>query len=212
MYYYDDFGKAFKTELGFHEYLDEIDKRAQWLRIPAKKLRVLTAAEAPDAFMEMPGMRDILEDTKKHTGLLLQCPQGIFPVGKTAVGTLKDRARVKGTALMEVKTAVLASILNECLKVAKGNALLRISEGKVRGVLSGDEADYAIISMPELFMIASAYISAEQEAAFCHGYADHYLAQITWQMSNSELTKTYGELMEEHGKKPFGDIKAMLTT
>ena len=37
MYYYDDFGKAFKTELDFHEYLDEIDGRAQWLRIPANK-------------------------------------------------------------------------------------------------------------------------------------------------------------------------------
>ena len=128
MYYYDDFGKAFETELDFHEYLDEIDKRARWLLIPAKKLRVLTGGGS-------------------------------------------------------------AGYLN-------GNA--------------GDEADYAIISMPELFMIASAYISAEQEAAFCHGYADHYLAQITWQMSNSELTKTYGELMEEQGKKPFGDIKVFI--
>ena len=199
MYYHDDFGKEFNTELHFHEYLDEIDGRARWLRMPAKKLKVLTMEEAPDSLKEMPGMRDILTDTGEHTGLLLQCSQGIFPVGKTAVGTLKDRARIKGSALMEVKTAVLADILNQCLKVAKGNALLRTSEGKVRGVLSGDEADYAIISMPELFMIASAYISAEQEALFCHGYADHYLAQVIWQISNSELTKTYGELMEEHG-------------
>ena len=82
MYYYDDFGKAFKTELDFHEYLDEIDGRAQWLRIPVKKLRVLTMAEAPDALKETPGMGDVLADTKKHTGLLLQCPQGVFPVGQ----------------------------------------------------------------------------------------------------------------------------------
>ncbi|MDE6939201.1 MAG: hypothetical protein K2P28_13695, partial [Lachnospiraceae bacterium] len=210
MYYHDDFGKIFETELDFHEYLAEVDGRAQWLRTPAKQLRVLTTAEAPDAMKETEGMPDILADTKKHTGLLLQCPHGVFPIGKTAVGTLKDRARIKGSALAEVKTAVLADILNKCLKVAKGNALLRISEGKVRGVLSGDEADYAIISMPELFMIASAYISAGQEASFCHGYADHYLAQITWQMSSNDLAKTYGELMEEHGKKPFGDIKVFI--
>ncbi len=38
----------------------------------------------------------------------------------------------------------------------------------------------------------------------------HYLAQITWQMSSNDLTKTYGELMEEHGKKPFGDIKVFI--
>ena len=77
MYYHDDFGKEFKTELHFHEYLDEIDGRAQWFRTPAKKLRVLTMEEAPDTLERAPGMPDILADTKKHTGLLLQCPQGI---------------------------------------------------------------------------------------------------------------------------------------
>ena len=27
MYYYDEFGKEFKDELSFHEYLEEIDER-----------------------------------------------------------------------------------------------------------------------------------------------------------------------------------------
>lgn len=156
MYYYDEFGKEFKDELSFHEYLEEIDERAKWIHIPSRSLSVLTVSGhevlVPD--MEGVNMKDLLADTKKHSGLLLQFPEGMYPLGKTAVSTLKDRARIKGTALMDVKKSVLADILNECLQVAKGDALLRISEGKVRGVLSGDEADYAIISMPKLFMVA----------------------------------------------------------
>lgn len=210
MYYHDDFGKVFENELSFHEYLAEIDGRAAWIRIPSKSLKVLTMEEAPDVLETESEMQNILADTRKHTGLLLQVKDGVYPLGKTAIGTLKDRARIKGSALLEVKTHVLAEILNECLKVAKGNALLRISEGKVRGVMSGDEADYAIIAMPELFMIASAYISTGENAKFSYGYADHYMAQLAWQIGSNEMTKAYGELMEEHGKKPFGEIKIFI--
>lgn len=140
-------------------------------------------------------------------------PQGeryYWVLGKTAVSTLKDRARIKGTALMDVKKSVLADILNECLQVAKGDALLRISEGKVRGVLSGDEADYAIISMPKLFMVASAYISGDRNGEFIYGYADHNMAQITWKIVDQKMTKAYADLMEEHGKKPFGNLQTFI--
>ena len=207
MYYQDDFSKAFQNEMSFHEYLAETDGRAQWIRVPAKSLYVLPMAEAAGVLETEEEKRQIRADTRKHTGLLLQTKKGVYPLGTTAIGTLKDRARIKGTALLEVKTPVFAGILNECLKVAKGNALLRFSEGKVRGTLSGDEADYAIISMPELFMIASAYIHAGQNARFVSGYADHSMAQVTWQLCSRELAEAYGELMEEHGKKPFGEIQ-----
>lgn len=44
MYYYDEFGKEFKDELSFHEYLEEIDERAKWIRIPSRSLSVLTVS------------------------------------------------------------------------------------------------------------------------------------------------------------------------
>lgn len=212
MYYYDDFGKEFKDELSFHEYLEEIDERAKWIRIPSRSLSVLTVSGHEVLVPDMEGvdMKDLLADTKKHSGLLLQFPEGMYPLGKTAVSTLKDRARIKGTALMDVKKSVLADILNECLQVAKGDALLRISEGKVRGVLSGDEADYAIISMPKLFMVASAYISGDRNGEFIYGYADHNMAQITWKIVDQKMTKAYADLMEEHGKKPFGNLQTFI--
>lgn len=44
MYYYDEFGKEFEDELSFHEYLEEIDERAKWVRVPSRSLSVLTVS------------------------------------------------------------------------------------------------------------------------------------------------------------------------
>ena len=38
MYYKDDFYKEFRTEKELCEYLEEIDSRAEWIRITSKKL------------------------------------------------------------------------------------------------------------------------------------------------------------------------------
>ncbi len=73
---------------------------------------------------------------------------------------------------MDVKKSVLADILNECLQVAKGMRFCGSQKVSKGGVLSGDEADYAIISMPKLFMVASAYISGDRNGEFIYGYTE----------------------------------------
>ena len=37
MYYKDDFYKEFQTEKELCEYLEEIDSRAEWIRVTSKK-------------------------------------------------------------------------------------------------------------------------------------------------------------------------------
>lgn len=122
MYYYDEFGKEFKDELSFHEYLEEIDERAKWIRIPSRSLSVLTVSGHEVLVPDMEGvdMKDLLADTKKHSGLLLQFPEGMYPLGKTAVSTLKDRARIKGTALMDVKNRCWRIFLMNACRLRKG--------------------------------------------------------------------------------------------
>ena len=73
-------------------------------------------------------------------------------IGNSAIKSLKGRARIDGKALADVDKKTLAEILNKCLKVARGRALIRFCEGKIRAVLSGDEKDYAIISMPDILL------------------------------------------------------------
>lgn len=54
MYYKDDFYKEFRTEKELCEYLEEIDSRAEWIRITSKKLKVAAAGE--ETCTEVPGI------------------------------------------------------------------------------------------------------------------------------------------------------------
>ena len=153
MYYKDDFYKEFRTEKELCEYLEEINSRAEWIRITSKKLKVAAAGE--ETCTEVPGisLEALEKDTLSHSRLVLILPERICYIGNSAIKSLKGRARIDGKALADVDKKTLAEILNKCLKVARGRALIRFCEGKVRAVLSGDEKDYAIISMPDMYMV-----------------------------------------------------------
>lgn len=211
MYYKDDFEQEFDDEQKFHEYLDEVEQRAEWIRVPCQSLEVLTAAqnEAACTPIEDVDMKALLDDTKAHTALLLKIPKGVYQLGTTAIKTLKGRARVDGNALSDVDKDVLADILNECLKVSKGKALVRFGEGKVRAVLSGDEKDYSILSMPQIYMVSSAYINGDYEKAdFRLGYVDHSKAVAVWEMEDEKLSKAYQELLAQYGKQTSEKLSA----
>lgn len=209
MYYQDEYMKGFQTELEFHEHLAEIEGRGDWLRIPCGQIKVYPAAGNEKACPK--GEEEIWEDTVAHTNLLLKTPKGIFQLGGTAMPSLKDRARINGRALMDLKTPILAEILNQCLKVGKGQALLRFCEGKIRGVLSGDQKDYAILPMPEIYMVASAYIKSDfQNVKFLEGYADHILSTAVWIGTDEKLGKAYRELLKQHGKEANGELKIII--
>ena len=64
---------------------------------------------------------------------------------------MENRARISGYALQDLGRGKLARVLNDCLEVTKGNALVRIHEGKARAVHGGDKSDYAVLPMLELF-------------------------------------------------------------
>lgn len=155
MYYKDDFYKEFRTEKELCEYLEEIDSRAEWIRITSKKLKVAAAGE--ETCTEVPGisLEALEKDTLSHSRLVLILPERICYIGNSAIKSLKGRARIDGKALADVDKKTLAEILNKCLKVARGRALIRFCEGKIRAVLSGDEKDYAIISMPDMYMVTN---------------------------------------------------------
>ena len=211
MYYKDDFYKEFRTEKELCEYLEEIDSRAEWIRITSKKLKVAAAGE--ETCTEVPGisLEALEKDTLSHSRLVLILPERICYIGNSAIKSLKGRARIDGKALADVDKKTLAEILNKCLKVARGRALIRFCEGKIRAVLSGDEKDYAIISMPDMYMVTSAYIHGDYEkATFLNGYADHYSVTASWQLEDTKLTDVYKELMQNYGRKTDKDIKAVV--
>lgn len=76
MYYKDDFYKEFRTEKELCEYLEEIDSRAEWIRITSKKLKVAAAGE--ETCTEVPAFP--WKHWKKIPylipGWFLSCPRG----------------------------------------------------------------------------------------------------------------------------------------
>ena len=168
MYYKDDFYKEFRTEKELCEYLEEIDSRAEWIRITSKKLKVAAAGE--ETCTEVPGisLEALEKDTLSHSRLVLILPERICYIGNSAIKSLKGRARI-------------------------------------------DEKDYAIISMPDMYMVTSAYIHGDYEkATFLNGYADHYSVTASWQLEDTKLTDVYKELMQNYGRKTDKDIKAVV--
>lgn len=213
MYYKDEFAKEFKEELEFHEYLSEVDERGKWFRVPSTEMEVLTVEGNNNRCTPIEGedTEKVLLDTKKHTGLLLKTAGNVYQLGSTAITSLQGRARISGSALSDIEKNALADILNKCLKVAKGKALIRYFEGKVRAVLSGDDSDYAIMSMPEVFMVSSAYVNGDfQNVRFQKGLADHYSTTAIWEVEDEKLTSAYQELLTEYGKTVDGKLKAAI--
>ena len=210
MYYKDDFNVTFEEESAFYKYLDDVEKRAEWFRAQSKDLTV--EAVTKDSTCTPIGninLEYLKEDTINNSGLLIKTPDRSCFLGISAIKSLKGRARIDGKALAELDKETLAYILNKCLKVSRGKSLLRFCESKVRAVLSGDEKDYSILSMPEVYEIAGAYIYSDFEyASFKSGCADHNLVNATWELRDRRLTEAYKELLERYGKTFNGELYA----
>lgn len=214
MYYQDDFVKTFDSEEKFLNFLQEIESRASWEVHKTSELKVIAAEESRESCKKIEMREDgswILADTKANTGLLLEAENVIYPLGFTAIKTLKERARIGGTALRDLPKATLAWILNECLQVTKGRAMLRIHEGKVRAVHGGDSSDYAVLSMPELYeAAASRFREQYQSLTFCGASFDHSMVSADWKIRDDGLLNAYDELLIHYGQEKGAVASALI--
>lgn len=202
MNYQDDFSINFTKENQLHGFLEELEERAGWDVRPSSSIRVLPTEENEalcQRITEELEENGIIPDTCRNTGLLLKMGRSVYPLGRSSLATLKSRARVNGNALSDLEKPKLARILNDCLKVTRGDALIRIQEGKVRAVHGGDESDYCILPMTEIFGTASSYINGKyDEATFKAGYYDHTMTTATWEIEDDELVSSYRKALKNY--------------
>lgn len=201
MYYQDEFQRGFSSQETMMDFLKAMETGASWQILPAKSLEVLALGEHPEfqEAIENAENEGILKDTQHHSRLLLKFEDQIYPVGDTAVKTLEGRARISGKALRLVETETLAMILNECLQVNDGKALLRIREGKVRATHSAQENQYKILPMPEIFQTAIEKLEEIYDTVlFKNGYYDQAVATAVWEIADEKLLKTYEELITRY--------------
>lgn len=214
----DNYRGVFCEQEEFLECLKRIGKNSFWERRKSKNLRLVAITEGSRMEKEMKEQyaddgldEEIITDTIINTGLLLKVRNKYYPVRACAIKTILDRAGIKGPGLKKVEKNVYARILNDCLKVAKGEALLRISEGKVSAVLGGDCHDYAVIDMEQIFLHSVEYLNDNFKGCkYLGGFYEHDMASALWELSGEdELLDAYKEELRLHGKS-VEDMKPMV--
>ena len=138
----DGYRGVFQKQEDFLECLKSIGRNSFWERRNSRNLRLVAITSGSKVEEELKekyadeGLDEgIITDTIINTGLLLKVRNQYYPVRSCAIKSILNRAGISGAGLRRVEKSVYARILNDCLKVAKGEALLRISEGKVSAVL-----------------------------------------------------------------------------
>ena len=216
--YADEFQTTFANTKEMLDFLASRGQNSQWIRKPTRLLRLLPLEKEADKLKGSSGnpMNDILEDTEKNTNLLLKVNGETYPVRNCAIQTILSRARVSGYGLRDLETATYAKVVNYCLKVAKGDALIKIADGKVSAVHGGDEHDYSILDMREIFATTSEYLQVHfkgSEYMEGSGMYDHSIVSATWKLGgNQELLDTYRKALRDNGLEDKVEAPALRLT
>lgn len=216
--YADGFQTTFADTKEMLDFLASRGQNSQWIRKPTRMLRLLPLEKEVDKLKGALGnsMDDILEDTEKNTNLLLKVNGETYPVRDCAIQTILSRARVNGYGLRDLETATYAKVVNYCLKVARGDALIKIADGKVSAVHGGDEHDYSILDMREIFATTSEYLQVHfkgSEYMKGSGMYDHSIVSATWKLGgNQELLDTYRKALRDNGLEDKVEAPALRLT
>ena len=213
--YEDGFSKSFCGEEDFLKFLKSRKNNTFWRNRSANSLSLealVKDTEKTDELVDQYrriGKEDVLEDTLEGTQLMLRVDEESIPVRSCAIKTILERAKISGSALSKVEREVFAKILNQCLKVADGQALLKVADDKISAVHGGDKSDYAILELYELFTKTSEYLSTNfSDVKYAGGFYDHSIATALWSLDgNEELVKAYKELLAMYAI-PCRDLKA----
>ena len=203
--YADGFTADFWEQNSLLDFLKERQKNSWWKVFPTKLITVSPLKESTFEGRqydkeELKMMIGIFQDTMQNTQLLMEVGDQKFPVRSCAVKSLLDRAKISGNALKKVDRAVFAQIVNDCLRVAKGDSLIRIADGKVSAVHSGNPKDYSALDMAGLFEKTADYLQVHYRAKYICGSYEHALTTALWDLSEDKgLFKSYERSLRDHG-------------
>ena len=207
MCYADNFSQSFGEQQECLEFLREREENASWRSIPTREVRFEAIDESSTSgkvlcnWYRLMGKEGILQDTMANTQLLLRAEDALYPVRSCALATILSRARISGHALSKVSKPVLAQILNHCVSVASGKALLRLSDEKVSAMHGGDESEYAVLEIPELFQAVTDQLETDfGSCRFISGHYEHAMMTAIWSFpNNQELMEACEETARKHG-------------
>ena len=217
MCYADSFALSFSDQQECLRFLREREEHASWRSIPTKEVKFEAIEEDSTSgrllydWYKVMGKEEILQDTMANTRLLLKAEDRLYPVRSCALATILSRARFSGHALSKVKKPVLAQILNYCVGVASGDALLRLCDDKVSAMHGGDEGEYAILEIPKLFEAVVDQLGQDFKSyRFIGGHYEHAMVTAVWSFpDNHELIDAYEEAARQNGLQAGGYVPAL---
>ena len=199
----DEFRKGFWQEEDFLAFLERREENSEWGKVKSNEIRFYPIEEGHqisgmlEEKLRETGKANVFEDTLEHTRLILKVRDDLYPVRSCAIKTILERARISGNALNKVQKAELAQILNYCMGVAGGDALLRFCEDKISAVHGGDASDYAVLETPELFRRTVEYLQDNFSGyTFAGASYDHSIATAVWSLENQD------SLLQEYRDSP----------
>ena len=147
MVYADGFERTFAKKEEMLEFLTRRGEASKWIRKPTRLLRLVPLEKEAGNLEDSEEMEEIVADTEKNTQLVLKIRGESYPVRDCAIKTILSRAGVNGAGLRKLDKATYAKVVNSCLKVANGEALIKVADGKVSAVHGGDTHEYSILDM-----------------------------------------------------------------
>lgn len=192
--YADEFCTTFASTTEMLEFLAERAKQSKWIRKPTRMLKLVPLEKEAETIEEAceKELEGIVEDTEKNTQLVLKVNKDFYPVRDCAIHTILKRAGINGTGLKKLEKATYAKVVNYCLQVAKGDALIKVADGKVSAVHGGDDHDYCVLDMQTIFNMT---MRSEIQTAFVKG------KDIYWYDSKMKP----GELMKVENWRDIDD-------
>ena len=144
--YADEFCTTFASTTEMLEFLAERAKQSKWIRKPTRMLKLVPLEKEAETIEEAceKELEGIVEDTEKNTQLVLKVNKDFYPVRDCAIHTILKRAGINGTGLKKLEKATYAKVVNYCLQVAKGDALIKVADGKVSAVHGGGDINRAM--------------------------------------------------------------------
>ena len=204
----DSYYTLFNSYPAVLDYHEEQAKNSRWIRCKVNDLEVEPLGKASPLVGNLSAVavgtsQEAVDDTVKNLGLAMRIKGDLYPLRTTAYKSLLDRAKIGGTALPKLSRKVLATVLNECLKLFTADALLLIRDEKVCAVHSGDDVDYSVLPINELLTtlkskLDSRFPGNKFEAAYC----DHSILSASWTMPDQkdDLLGTYTKMLITQGK------------
>lgn len=199
----DNFQTTFKSYAPFKGFLDEVGRQSSWFSTDVADLYFqhieglpLRATDYAADYLCDPAA---IEDTMRHTRLLLKIRGEYYPLRNCALKSTLDRVKVSGNSLKKLSKERLANILNWCAEVTKGDTLIHTVAGKASAVLGGD---YVILPIPEIFQKTGDYLElAYGKARFIEGYFNHDMTSGLWELPNisGEARLRYKNALESLG-------------